>query len=219
MVVRLTRHLSSVLVAGLALVNVRFSIRLVMQRVTHVDLFPLFESSFRPRSTCPPQSPSSTKIGAATSGPARVRAALCPCFPLFPLFDFFQFFHNSPPPPPSTVALVLLRAGLGIDLRTVQSYGFAIPTMAILPSVCESLLGAAVAQALIGMPFLLAWVMSFIISAVGPAIVTAGCSSVKERGFAPAAPNFLMTCSCFDDATVRPPILVVPIYTIPPPPP
>jgi hypothetical protein len=43
--------------------------------------------------------------------------------------------------------------------------------------------------------------MSFMIAAVGPAVVTASAASVKERGYAPNAPNFLMACCCFDDAT------------------
>lgn len=99
------------------------------------------------------------------------------------------------------MALVLVRAGLGIDMATVRSYGLCIPAMALLPSLIESLTGAAVATAIIpGMPLLLGWTMSFIVSAVGPAIVSAGCGAVKDRGFNPRAPNFLMTTCCFDDA-------------------
>ena len=39
------------------------------------------------------------------------------------------------------------------------------------------------------------------VSAVGPAIVAAGCTAVKEQGFHPKAPNLLMTASVFDDTT------------------
>ena len=99
------------------------------------------------------------------------------------------------------MALVLMRAGLGLDLETVSAYGLALPAFAILPSLMESVIGAAFGSYLFGMPFLLAWVMSFICSAVGPAIVASGCSAVKERGFQPAAANFLMTCAVFDDTT------------------
>lgn len=101
----------------------------------------------------------------------------------------------------ASMALVLLRAGLGLDMETVAAYGLALPAFAILPSIMESLIGAAFGSYLFDMPFLLAWVMSFICSAVGPAIVASGCSDVKERGFQPAAPNFLMTCAVFDDTT------------------
>ena len=99
------------------------------------------------------------------------------------------------------MALVLLRAGLGLDWETVAAYGTCLPAMAILPSLMESTIGAAVASKIFSMPYELAWVMSFMVSAVGPAIIASGCSAAKEKGFAPAAPNFLMTCAVFDDST------------------
>jgi NhaP-type Na+/H+ or K+/H+ antiporter len=98
------------------------------------------------------------------------------------------------------MALVLLRAGLGLNLRTARSYGASFLAFVIAPSLLESLLGALVAMALFRMPFLLAWAMGYMISAVGPGVVSAACAAVKERGYAARAPNFLMTTMCFDDA-------------------
>ena len=98
------------------------------------------------------------------------------------------------------MALVFLRAGLGLNFSTVKAYGWTFVSFATLPSVCESLACALVAQALFGMPFLLAWSMSWMTAAVGPGALTSGCASVKERGYSPRAPNFLQTCACFDDA-------------------
>ena len=92
----------------------------------------------------------------------------------------------------AAMAVVLLRAGLGLDISTVASYGWCLPAMATLPSLFESVIGAAIASRLFDMPFTLAWVMSFMVSAVGPAIIASGCAAVKERNFAPAAPNFLV---------------------------
>jgi NhaP-type Na+/H+ or K+/H+ antiporter len=73
--------------------------------------------------------------------------------------------------------------------------------MSTLPALSESLLCAPVAMALFKMPFLLAWSMSAMIAAVGPAVITSGCAAVKERGYVARAPNFLMAAACFDDAT------------------
>jgi hypothetical protein len=98
------------------------------------------------------------------------------------------------------MALVFLRAGLGLNFSTVKAYGMNFVSFTTLPSVCESLACALVGQALFGMPFLLAWSMSWMTSAVGPGALTSGCASVKERGYSPRAPNFLQTCACFDDA-------------------
>lgn len=89
------------------------------------------------------------------------------------------------------MALVLLRAGLSLELSKVRGYGWRLPVMATLPSCIEAFAGAAIASRLFGMPYALALVMSFMVSAVGPAVVVSGCSSAKEAGFAPAAPNFL----------------------------
>jgi hypothetical protein len=101
----------------------------------------------------------------------------------------------------AAMALVLLRAGLGMDISSVVAYGWSLPVMATLPSLAESVIGAAFASYLFGMPFLLAWVMSFMVSAVGPAIIASGCAAVKEKGYVNKAPNFLMTTAVFDDTT------------------
>ena len=99
------------------------------------------------------------------------------------------------------MALIMLRAGLGINLRTLARFGWSFIAMSTLPALSESLLCAPVAMVLFDMPFLLAWSMSAMIAAVGPATITSGCAAVKERGYAPRAPNFLMAAACFDDAT------------------
>jgi NhaP-type Na+/H+ or K+/H+ antiporter len=101
----------------------------------------------------------------------------------------------------AAMALVLLRAGLGMDISSVMAYGWSLPVMATLPSLAESVIGAAFASYLFSMPFLLAWVMSFMVSAVGPAIIASGCAAVKEKGYVNKAPNFLMTTAVFDDTT------------------
>jgi hypothetical protein len=98
------------------------------------------------------------------------------------------------------MALVFLRAGLGLNVSTIKAYGLSFVSFTTLPSLLESLACALVARALFGMPFLLAWSMSWMTSAVGPGALTSGCASVKERGYSPRAPNFLQTCACFDDA-------------------
>ena len=94
-----------------------------------------------------------------------------------------------------------LRAGLGINLRTLGRFGWSFIGMSTLPALAESLLCTPVAMALFKMPFLLAWSMSAMIAAVGPAVITSGCAAVKERGYVARAPNFLMAAACFDDAT------------------
>ena len=98
------------------------------------------------------------------------------------------------------MALVLLRAGLGLNLGTARGRPASFAAMAALPCTVEALCGALVARALFDMPFLLAWALGWLVAAVGPAIVSSGCAAVKERGYAPRAPNFLMQVMCFDDA-------------------
>jgi len=98
------------------------------------------------------------------------------------------------------MALVLLRAGLGLNLGTVRLRLGPFMALTALPCSAEALAGALVARALFGMPFLLAWALGWLNAAVGPAVVSASCAAVKERGYAPRAPNFIMQCMCFDDA-------------------
>lgn len=99
------------------------------------------------------------------------------------------------------MALVLARSGLSLDVKTIVGYGKNFFLFASVPSLVEALVGASILSSLFSFPFLLSLSASFMISAVGPAIIVAGCSSVKDRGYRPEAPNFLITCCCFDDAT------------------
>ena len=97
-------------------------------------------------------------------------------------------------------ALILLRAGLGIDIATIRGYGWSFPIFAVVPSIMEAVLSALAAKAIFGLPYLLALTMAFIIAPVGHAVISSGCASVKERGYARAGPSFLQACCSFDDA-------------------
>ena len=97
-------------------------------------------------------------------------------------------------------ALILLRAGLGIDLATIRGYGWSFPVFAVVPSIMEAVLSALAARALFGLPYLLALCMAFIIAPVGHAVISSGCANVKERGYARAGPSFLQACCSFDGA-------------------
>lgn len=95
------------------------------------------------------------------------------------------------------MALVLARSGLSLDLRTIIGYGSSFFAFATIPTLVEAMAGAAIAMGLFGMPFLLAASMSFMVSAVGPAIIVAGCSAVKDKGHRPevASVSVLRTLS------------------------
>jgi len=99
------------------------------------------------------------------------------------------------------MALVFLRTGIGINLRTIRAGGPSLLALVTLPSMLESLVTSFVARYFFHMPYILALTLSFMVAAVGPGALSAGCASVKERGYAPRAPNFLMTSMCFDDVT------------------
>ena len=99
------------------------------------------------------------------------------------------------------MALVLVRSGLSLDLSAIRAYGWAFPVFATVPTLLEGLVGGGLLVAMFGMPYLLALSCSFMVCAVGPAIVVAAAQTVKERGFNPRAPDFLMAACCFDDGT------------------
>ncbi len=64
------------------------------------------------------------------------------------------------------MALVLVRSGLSLDMKTIMGYGWTMFVFATLPTIIEASIGAAVASALFGMPYILAMCMSFMIAAV-----------------------------------------------------
>jgi NhaP-type Na+/H+ or K+/H+ antiporter len=101
----------------------------------------------------------------------------------------------------AALGLVLLMAGLGIDIGDVKKHGWAFWAAAFLPSIMETLIMAGIATKLFApMPFVMALGVAFIISAPSPSIITTNCLQLKLMGFSKRVPDFAITSCVFDDA-------------------
>lgn len=70
----------------------------------------------------------------------------------------------------AALGLVLMMAGLGIDIGDVRRHGAAFWAAAILPSLMETLVMAGVATRLFSMPFTMSLGMAFISASPPPAL-------------------------------------------------
>lgn len=83
-----------------------------------------------------------------------------------------------------TIALcvILLRAGLGLDPQALKkTFGIAF-RLAALPGWIEVVADAVVAHFLLGFPWIWAFVLGFVMSAVSPAVVVPSMISLQEKG-------------------------------------
>jgi NhaP-type Na+/H+ or K+/H+ antiporter len=104
-----------------------------------------------------------------------------------------------------TVALIviLIRAGLGINSRTLNRIGGPAVRMGFLPCLVEGVAVTAAAHLLLGLPFYAAGLLGFIIAAVSPAVVVPTMLELKEGGFGKEkeVPTLLLAGASLDNVT------------------
>lgn len=97
--------------------------------------------------------------------------------------------------------LILLRAGLQMDIRALQDRrGRIALRLALLPGFAEALAVSGVARIVFKMPYFLALSLGFILAAVSPAVVVSSMSNLHSRGFgvAKGIPTLVMAAAMFD---------------------
>ncbi|MGV8143190.1 MAG: cation:proton antiporter [Methanothermobacter sp.] len=97
--------------------------------------------------------------------------------------------------------IILLRAGFGIHMESLQKVGFTAIKMSFIPDVLEGLTVMFVAHYLLGLPILEAGMLGFIIAAVSPAVIVPQMLSyIKRRmGTNKGIPLIILTGASVDD--------------------
>ncbi|XP_071952954.1 sodium/hydrogen exchanger 9B2-like [Antedon mediterranea] len=81
------------------------------------------------------------------------------------------------------LAVILVRAGLGVDAKALQRLKYACLRLAFLPTLFEACSIAIAAVLLLGFPWLWAFMLGFVLAAVSPAVVVPSLLILQERGF------------------------------------
>ncbi|MBI5459015.1 cation:proton antiporter [Methanobacterium sp.] len=97
--------------------------------------------------------------------------------------------------------IILLRAGFGIHMDSLRKVGMSAVKMSFIPDVVEGLTVMFVAHYLLGLPFVEAGMLGFIIAAVSPAVIVPQMLSfIKRRmGTSKGIPLIILTGASVDD--------------------
>ncbi|UTB32463.1 MAG: cation:proton antiporter [Methanobacterium sp. ERen5] len=97
--------------------------------------------------------------------------------------------------------IILLRAGLSLHRDALRKVGMSALKMSFLPCLLEGLTIMVVAHLLLGLPWIVAGMLGFIIAAVSPAVVVPSMLSFIERsmGTAKSIPTLLMAGASADN--------------------
>jgi len=97
--------------------------------------------------------------------------------------------------------IILLRAGLAIDLSDLKAVGRPAILMCFIPATCEMIVVTLVAPVFFGISYIEAAIMGAVLGAVSPAVIVPRMLQIKAEGYgeAKSLPQLIMAGSSVDD--------------------
>jgi len=101
----------------------------------------------------------------------------------------------------TALAIIMLRAGLGLNLDKLRKMGFATARLAFMPCLLEATVVGLLAAAVLGFPPGWGGLLGFVVAAVSPAVVVPGMLDLQARrlGTGKGIPTLVMAAASFDD--------------------
>ena len=101
----------------------------------------------------------------------------------------------------SALAIILLRAGLGLDLAALRRLPGPFLRLAFLPNLFEATTVAVVAMMLLELPLVWGLLLGFVVAAVSPAVVVPSLLDLQARGYGvkKGIPTVILAAASFDD--------------------
>jgi len=101
----------------------------------------------------------------------------------------------------TALAIIMLRAGLGLNLDKLRKMGFATARLAFMPCLLEATVVGLLAAAVLGFPPAWGGLLGFVVAAVSPAVVVPGMLDLQARrlGTGKGIPTLVMAAASFDD--------------------
>lgn len=99
------------------------------------------------------------------------------------------------------LSIIMLRAGLGLDLDKLKTMGAVTARLACGPCLAEAATVALFAGPLLGLPPAWGGLLGFVIAAVSPAVVVPGMLDMQTRrlGTKKGVPSMVIAAASFDD--------------------
>ncbi|XP_042368223.1 sodium/hydrogen exchanger 9B2-like [Plectropomus leopardus] len=99
------------------------------------------------------------------------------------------------------LAIILTRAGLGLDPSALSRLKAVCVRVAIGPCVVEACIVAIVSHFLLGLPWVWGFILGFVLAAVSPAVVVPSMLLLQREGYGveKGIPTLLMAAGSFDD--------------------
>ncbi len=99
------------------------------------------------------------------------------------------------------LTVILLRAGLGMDLNALIALRASLVRLAFLPNLSEAITVAFVAKLVLDMPVLWGLLLGFVVAAVSPAVVVPSLLDLQLRGYGvvKGIPTMILAAATFDD--------------------
>ncbi len=99
------------------------------------------------------------------------------------------------------LTVILLRAGLGLDLDALVGLRGSLVRLAFLPNLCEAITVAGVAWLVLDLPVIWGLLLGFVVAAVSPAVVVPSLLDLQHRGYCvgKGIPTMILAAATFDD--------------------
>lgn len=99
------------------------------------------------------------------------------------------------------LTVILLRAGLGLDLDALVGLRGSVIRLAFLPNLSEALTVAGMANLILDLPLIWGLLLGFVVAAVSPAVVVPSLLDLQQRGYgvAKGIPSMILAAATFDD--------------------
>ncbi|KAK1175808.1 sodium/hydrogen exchanger 9B2-like isoform X1 [Acipenser oxyrinchus oxyrinchus] len=99
------------------------------------------------------------------------------------------------------LAIILVRAGLGLDAKALQKLKLVCLRLACGPCTIEACSVAVISHFLMGLPWIWGFILGFVLGAVSPAVVVPSMLLLQKVGYGveQGIPTLLMAAGSFDD--------------------
>lgn len=96
---------------------------------------------------------------------------------------------------------ILLKAGLGLDVKKLFRMGISTILLTVCPGLSEAATVMVVSYFLFGLPWIWGIMCGFVLGAVSPAVVVPSLLALQEKGFgvAKGIPTMVVAAASFDD--------------------
>lgn len=99
------------------------------------------------------------------------------------------------------LTVILIRAGLGLDPVALRKLSFSVLRLAFAPCLVECLTVGVASHFLMGLPWVWAFLLGFVLAAVSPAVVVPSLLSLSDRGYGldKGIPTLVIAAASVDD--------------------